>query len=64
MSTHASPDIRHESATETTTDAELDSNDGEPAPIDPFDTHNAAATFGDGTDRLPNTVDEENAYIG
>ncbi|ELZ21767.1 hypothetical protein C475_18511 [Halosimplex carlsbadense 2-9-1] len=67
MSTHATPETRDaptaESPTdETTTGRERDAD--EPAPIEPFDAHDAAATFGSSTERLPNTVDAENKYLG
>jgi len=73
MSTHATPETRHASPAENappeTTPDPAAGTDGpasgdtatEP---DPFDAHNAAATFGASTERLPNTVDEENAYLG
>ncbi|WP_436927288.1 hypothetical protein [Halosimplex amylolyticum] len=64
MSTHATPETRHAPSAETTTDDAVAATDDEPAPMDPFDAHNAAATFGDGTERLPNTIDAENAYLG
>ena len=67
MSTHATPEIRHASTTEATDapETETDATDEEPAPIAPFDAHNSAATFdADDTDRLPNTVDDGNRYLG
>ncbi|QLH77718.1 hypothetical protein HZS55_10580 [Halosimplex rubrum] len=73
MSTHATPETRDGSTAESTfgepepkieADAESDSSVDEPAPMDPFDAHDAAATFGSSTERLPNTVDAENAYLG
>jgi len=72
MSTHATPETRDAPTAETTfderaadTNAAESGNDGdEPAPIDPFDAHDAAATFGSSTERLPNTVDAENTYLG
>ena len=80
MSTHATPETRHASTTDTTpeetpTGPDIDSegttgtadetpDEDDPAPMDPFDTHNAAATFGSSTRRLRNTVDDENAYLG
>jgi len=66
MSTHATPETRHASTPETTTepDIESESTDEDLAPIEPFDAHNTAATFGAATDRLPNTVDDENKYLG
>ncbi|WP_436909894.1 hypothetical protein [Halosimplex marinum] len=70
MSTHATPETRDAPTAETTTgDTEFeadasDSSDDEPAPMDPFDAHDAAATFGASTRRLPNTVDAENKYLG
>jgi len=70
MSTHATPETRDAPTAESTfdepdfeTDAETGPAD-EPAPIDPFDAHDAAATFGGSTERLPNTVDAENKYLG
>lgn len=69
MSTHATPETRDEPTAETVfdeseTDAGSDSGGDEPAPMDPFDAHDAAATFGGSTRRLPNTVDAENKYLG
>jgi hypothetical protein len=69
MSAHATPETRDAPTAENTfdeseTDTGLDSSDDEPAPIDPFDAHDAAATFGTSTERLPNTVDAENKYLG
>ena len=66
MSTHATPETRHASTTETTTEPDIEpgATEDEPAPIEPFGTHDTAATFGNGTDRLPNTVDDENKYLG
>ncbi|QLH82758.1 hypothetical protein [Halosimplex pelagicum] len=71
MSTHATPETRDAPTAETTfeepeieADAESDSCGDEPAPMDPFDAHDAAATFGSSTERLPNTVDSENTYLG
>jgi len=74
MSTHADPETRHALPAETSDDpatgdaatggSETGGTDAtdEPAPIAPFDAHNGAATFGDSTRRLPNTVDGENKY--
>jgi hypothetical protein len=71
MSTYATPETRDAPTAETTfdeseaeADAGTDPSDDEPAPIDPFDAHDAAATFGSSTERLPNTVDAENKYLG
>ncbi|WP_436930477.1 hypothetical protein [Halosimplex halobium] len=70
MSTHATTETRDAPTAETATDepeieadADEPSDDG-PAPMDPFDAHDAAATFGASTRRLPNTVDAENKYMG
>jgi len=74
MSTHATPETRHASTAEATDAPEFESEPTEkretethedPAPIAPFDAHNSAATFdADNTGRLPNTVDDENKYLG
>jgi len=74
MSTHATPETRDAPTAETTFEETTDefatdaggSETGadEPAPLDPFDAHDGAATFGSSTERLPNTVDAENAYLG
>jgi|GEM_PF-1583277 len=72
MSTHATTETRDAPTAESTFDepnieadaAEPGSSDDEPAPMDPFDAHDAAATFGGSTRRLPNTVDGENTYLG
>jgi hypothetical protein len=70
MSTHATPETRDAPTAETTfdepetgVDAGTDPSD-EPAPMDPFDAHDTAATFGDSTERLRNTIDDANAYLG
>ncbi|MFB6141309.1 MAG: hypothetical protein ABEJ26_12860 [Halosimplex sp.] len=74
MSTHATPETRDAQIAERTADritdetvpaedTDLDDADEGPAPIDPFDAHDAAATFDGSTTRLPNTVDEENRYL-
>lgn len=63
MSTHATPETRHASTTtEGTAGPDVDADD--PAPIDPFDAHDSAGRFDDSTDRLPNTIDGENTYMG
>ncbi|QPV63794.1 hypothetical protein I7X12_03945 [Halosimplex litoreum] len=77
MSTHATSESRDEPTAESTfeesadeaevgpeaADADSGTSD-EPAPMDPFEVHDAAATFGASTRRLPNTVDGENTYLG
>lgn len=75
MSTYATLDRPQESTAETELEDDIgpaiesDSTDQadqtDPAPIAPFDAHNSAASFDSETSqRLPNTVDGENEYLG
>lgn len=60
MSTHTYPDTTPAPTPTTETQPE----ETEPEPLDPFETHNAAATFdASDTERLPNTVDEKNEHV-
>jgi len=66
MSTHTDPAPRHASPAEPTIEADADSPSAdEPASDRSDDGHAAAAMFDTGsTVRLPNTIDDENAYLG
>jgi hypothetical protein len=68
MSTNTHSDTPHASPASTPVEPDTRSggtDDGDPTSVDPFETHNSAATFStDSTHRLPNTIDGENTYTG